>query len=206
MKINLKHIILVFTVLLISVIISLTGNFTKNDKSQGLDIEYIETELQQKYAYLEEQLKTISEEISTDTESAEKYFYTESSEIFKEQGIGYFYYYKNELKYWTTNNIPLPTSTTFNFFERPMINLNNGWYLCQFVSGEDWHLVGVFQFKKEYSYENDILKNTFYPDYNIDSKTTISLDSITKSDKVCLKDNDSESCFYLIPPEEDPYA
>ncbi len=203
MNIKVKHIIIVFALLIISIALSLSGNYLSIEKEKSIDLERIETILNKKSSTIENQLNFISKKILLDKVKTRDFFYNESKDIFKNKGVGYFYYHKNVLKYWTTNNIPLPKTTKLNFFERPLIHLNNGWYICKTVNGKDWHLVGLFQLKKEYSYKNDILKNSFYSDLKIDAEAVISLDSTLNSTKICLQEDTSNNCFYLTNPEQD---
>jgi nitrogen fixation/metabolism regulation signal transduction histidine kinase len=203
MKIKNKHIAVLGLLFILALISNLTGVFSsQNTETGNLDIKDIEQTLNDKLDLLNSQTKQIAKEIIVDTEMSEDYFYNICKDEFNNEGIGYFYYLDNELKYWTTNNIPLPTSTTYGFFDKSLINLNNGWYLCKSIEGENWHVVGLFQFKKEYSYQNNILKNSYYPDFNIDPKTNISIDSLSRSYKFCLDSENTQEYFYLILPDE----
>ncbi|MBN2776321.1 MAG: hypothetical protein JXR36_01685 [Bacteroidales bacterium] len=203
MKIKIPHIIIVSILFAISLLLSFTTSKSSKDlKGEALNIKKIEKIIQNKIENLEIECDNIANKLDKSSEDTEKYFYNNLSDDFANEATGYFLYQKNELKHWTTNDIPLPTSTTYGFFEKGLINLNNGWYICHVVVEEDWHIVGLFRLKKEYSYENDILHNEFYPEFRIPSKATISLDSLSNSTKVCFDSKDKKECFYLTLPKD----
>ncbi|MDD2634158.1 MAG: ATP-binding protein [Bacteroidales bacterium] len=202
MKIKPLHIIISFALLTISYLLSITiGNLPKTNIHEQVNVEHIETVISEKINILEAHCKYLSKKFSQDNNNIEKHFYGASDDTFVEDGTGYFLYQDNELKCWTTNNIPLPTSATYGFFERGLINLNNGWYICNSIEGNNWHLIGLFRIKKEYSYENDILNNEFYPELNIHPKAIINLDSLSNSKKICFNVNEVDECFYIRIPQ-----
>ena len=203
MKIKSIHIIIFSVLFAISLLLSITTSKTNQElKEEAIDIKKTEKIISEKIEILQNECNIISEKLIESNEETEKYFYNVLSDDFAELATGYFLYQDNALKYWTTNDIPVPTSTTSGFFEKGLINLNNGWYLCNVVVEENWHIVGLFRLKKEYSYENDILHNEFYPELKINPKTTISLDSLSNSNKICFNLKEKKECFYLTPPQE----
>ncbi|MDY0140303.1 MAG: ATP-binding protein [Bacteroidales bacterium] len=202
MKIKPLHIIISFVILAISYLLSITvANLPKAQNHEQINVEHIETVINQKINILESRCKHLSEKFYQNQDDIEKYFYEASDDTFTEDGTGYFLYQDNELKCWTTNDIPLPTSTTYGFFDRGLINLNNGWYICNSIEGDNWHLVGLFRIKKEYSYENDILNNEFFSEFKIHPKASINIDSLTNSNKICFNINEENEYFYLRLPE-----
>ncbi|MDD4148970.1 MAG: ATP-binding protein [Bacteroidales bacterium] len=202
MRIKSLHIIIIFALLVTSSFLSIYGSkLPKIEDHNQINVEHIETVISEKIRLLESQCKHISEKLIENHEDAEKCFYDESTDAFNEDGIGFFLYRDNELKCWTTNDIPLPTSTTYGFFDRGLINLNNGWYICNSIDGDDWHLVGLFRVKKEYSYENDILKNEFFSGFRLHTKASINIDSLDNSYKICFNVNDNNECFFISLPD-----
>ncbi len=201
MKINLKHIIVISLFLVVSVILTLfVGYPTRKNIEDLVDKENIENILSNKYQEIDTKLNYIEKNILVDSANIDSYFYSDLEGVFDAEGFGFFYYKKNELKYWSTNNIPVPTSTTFSFFDRSQIFLNNGHYLCRVVSGENWQLVGLFQVKKEYSYRNNIIENSFWSDLKLDESISINTDSVVECVKI--RYGEESDCFYLIVPEE----
>ena len=84
-------------------------------------------------------------------------------EKIKAKGIYLYYYDKDSLIHWTSNNVlPLgpPSSLPVN---TSLIKLKNGWYQVMKSRDSPSHalLVGLFPVKYEYPYENKFLKNDF---------------------------------------------
>ncbi|HNQ67217.1 MAG TPA: ATP-binding protein [Bacteroidales bacterium] len=200
-NIKLRHIIILTVFLIISVSIAFLFKADKNSATKEIiDIEKTEKILDEKFSNLKAETEYISENINTEDFNEEDYFYSECKDLFEESETGLFLYSNNNLKYWTTNSIPVPTSTTYGFFDTTIINLNNGWYMCYSVQKEDFHIVGLYQIKKEYNYENDIIKNSFSKSLKIDESTAISIEPVKGSEKVCF--NNKNSCIFLISDTE----
>ncbi|MDR2009689.1 MAG: hypothetical protein LBQ22_04330 [Bacteroidales bacterium] len=196
MKIKNYHIIILSIVLSISVLFTyLFGFDSLNINEKYINANNIESILNQKQYDLIITTEEIRE-ILDDTDKIEKFFYEGSKDLFEKNGTGFLLYENNILKYWTTNGIPVPTSSTFHFFDKHIINLNNGWYLSYPVQENEYLIVGLFQIKKEYTYENDNLSTYFWHEFNLPSNITISTDHEQNSLEICI--NDGENCIYLL--------
>lgn len=174
---------------------------TNLDTKNIIDVENTGRVLEEKYSYLKTEIENIAKKIYREDFNKEDFFYSECKGLFEKSEIGFFYYENNRLKYWTSNNIPVPVSTTFGFFDTTIINLNNGWYMCHAVQNGDSHIVGLYQIKKEYNYENDIIKNSFSKSLEIDESTTIGVNQEKGAVRVCY--NSGNSCIYLTNNSED---
>ena len=195
MKIKNNNILIILlSVFIISSIFTYTFGFDpKNKYEDTIDVDGIEKILNKKY----EELEFISNEIFDKNETElEDFFYRDNLNLYKNLGIGFFFYEDNELKYWTTNDIPVPVSATIHFFDNSVINLNNGWYMSYTLQNGGCHIVGLFQIKKEYSYENDNLSNYFWHELDLPTGVIVSTDESDGSIQVCFN-NDGE-CFYLL--------
>lgn len=192
---NFKKLLIIFTFLLIGIV----GREFVNKNAQNSDYSFnkseIESILQKKSIYLDEKLKEIYKNYSENPENAKNWFYSKGKIEFEEKEIGYFLYENNNLKYWTTNDISLPTSATHGFFDKAMINLPNGWYICKYFYEDDFLLVALARIKKEYSYENDIIKNSFTKDLNLNHDAIITTEAVKFSTKIIFDDNNNN--FYL---------
>lgn len=198
---KIRHLVILAGILAVSLSLTYFFSFTEVRKTEDyINKSEIESVLEEKYSGLKAETEKLAEKFENGDKNPEEYFYTESSGLFEKNETGFFFYKENNLKYWSTNNIPVPVSTTFGFFDKPIANLNNGWYICYAIQKEDWHIVGLYQLKKEYSYENDIIKNSFSKSLNIDESIVVSTDSVPGSVKICF--NDKKSCFYLLFEED----
>lgn len=197
MNIKNRHIAILSIILAFSILCSYILKFNnKTDFNEIIDIKNIESILNKKQNELISISQKIENIIENDTNKLDIFFYNECLDLFKNKGIGFFLYKDNALKYWTSNDIPVPISSTFHFFDSPFINLNNGWYICHSIQKGNFHIVGLFQIKKEYSYENDNLSSYFWHEFNLPHEIVISTDYEKDSYKICIEDEDT--CLYLL--------
>ena len=148
-----------------------------------------------------DELKNISQQILKIEHETPKdlsaFFFEQNPNLYKNNGIGIFYYQNNKLKYWTTNNFPVPTTATQHFFDKKIINLNNGWFLCSVLDlSEEVFIVALFQIKKEYSYDNNNLNYNYFSELKIPENTEITIDHREKS--VVIEVPESEMSLYLF--------
>ena len=200
MKVKILHIIIASAILLVSFLLTQFVDFsTSRVTLDTINVDNIESVLNNKYSSLKSKSSIVEKRLLEDTVGINDYFYNDCEDLFAEEGVGLFLYENNELKYWTTNNIPVPTSTTFGFFDKAYINLNNGWYLSNVSAVNDWHLVSLFQIKKEYSYTNNLISNSYWPEFDLDPSVFISTDSLGGS--ISLNFGGGESFYINIPDE-----
>ncbi len=201
-KIKIKHLIFLSAILALTISFTYLFKFSGTHKAEDfINQDEIEKTLDLKYSELISDTEKFASKFENGEENAENYFYSESSGLFEQEQTGFFFYQDNSLKYWSTNNIPVPTSATIGFFDKSLVNLNNGWYLCHVVEKDNWHLVGFYQIKKEYSYENDIIKNSFSTSLQIDESVVISTDSVPGS--LEIRFDGGKIGFWLLMNEDD---
>lgn len=165
--------------------------------------ENAEKVLKEKYSALEKSVGYLAEKYSFDSINFENFFYSPENLAFTESEIGYFFYHKSNLKYWSTNNIPVPVSATAGFFEKSNINLTNGWYLCSMVAHDDWFIIGLARIKREYSYENDLIKSSFCKELDLPNAVVITNEKVDGSTRIAYNENGDSVYLFLDPNELD---
>jgi two-component system, NtrC family, nitrogen regulation sensor histidine kinase NtrY len=70
-------------------------------------------------------------------------------------------YKSDSLVYWSTNQMPILRFSDIHFPSEGIIHLQNGWYYGKIERSGDYILCASFLVKKDYSYENNELKNEF---------------------------------------------
>ncbi|MDR2836207.1 MAG: GHKL domain-containing protein [Bacteroidales bacterium] len=189
-------VLFLFTISLVSlIIIKLYYPFSVDE---NINKNLIERVINEKNNKLNNYLDKVIEIEKNNPEKLHNYFCSLEKNLYKEEGIGLFFYSNNELNIWTTNDIPIPTSATLHFFDKKIINLNNGWYLCSSVNLDNYSLVSLFQIKKEYSYLNDNLFYDYFPDFKLQKNIILSTDFINNATKINIPD--SNEFFYLSVP------
>lgn len=194
-NIKIWHLIVSFSLVLIGLISQQFVSKSNTNTKYTLNKEKIETILKEKNILLKGTLKQLTENYKTDAKQTQEWFYSQGKNIYNEKEIGYFLYDKNNLKFWTTNDISVPTSTNISFFDNKLLNLPNGWYLCQTSSADNFFIVGLARIKKDYSYENHLIKNSFAKDFDLTHDAVISREEIQGSTKIDI--DDTGSSFYL---------
>jgi two-component system, NtrC family, nitrogen regulation sensor histidine kinase NtrY len=190
-------IISIIVILIISIFIylELTPEINKEDNLLVYDIASLKKTILEKNKIMLDQLFLIDSMIDDDDELQE-FFYINDANSFEKTGIGFFLYKNNLLKYWSTNNIPLPSSATPFFFKDKILNLNNGWYSVECIIEDEYIIVGLFLIKKEYSYENDLLETGFNHLLDIPSNFDIIRDSAEFAIPVVLFSDKGD--FFLL--------
>ena len=202
MNISVRHIIAVILILASALVFNYYTKGFKYEKAVTYpDTSAIKSAFEHKHEMMLAKLEYV-ESIVSDRDSLLDFFYVQQKELFARGKIGIFFYENNKLKYWTTNDIPLPLSTTPLFFYDKVLNLNNGWYSTETIIRDDYHIVALLQIKQEYAYENDLLITKFNPELNIKYGFDIISDSVENAISIELSKNNTEK-IYLIADERD---
>ncbi|MDD3687215.1 MAG: ATP-binding protein [Bacteroidales bacterium] len=165
--------------------------------------ENTEKVLKEKFLNLEKSVNFLEEKYLSDSNNFESFFYSPENLAFAESETGYFFYHNNSLKYWSTNNIPVPVSATSGFFEKTNINLTNGWYLCSMASHDDWFIIGLARIKREYSYENDLIKSSFCKGLDLPNAVVVTNEQVEGSTRITYNDKGDSLYMFLDSSELD---
>ena len=85
--------------------------------------------------------------------------------------------FKNDsLLYWSTNQMPILRFSDIHFPSEGIIHLQNGWYYSKIEKLKDYVLCASFLIKKDYSYENNELKNEFSDVLRLPFKTYLTFE------------------------------
>ena len=76
-----------------------------------------------------------------------------------------------------------------------LVKLDNGLYLCGMKLEDNNAVVGLYQIRKEYSYENDMLVTSYGKDIDLPKKVVVSADSSDNSLSVRLPASDNNIYF-----------
>ena len=129
-------------------------------------------------------------------QSASKYY-----QLFAEKGITFFIYEKDTLRFWTDNSITVPEAYSPQLLNRPVIQLDNGWFVVKKKTFGETTLLGLILIKRVYSYENEFLTNHYHQDFNISDK--VSIDTANHADGIKIHSKYGEYLFTLKPPESE---
>lgn len=164
------------------------------DISELVDANALETLLADKYDYMSEKSDDALKIASTRSDSVNVEFFDSLAGDFSEKGIGFFHYERGRLQHWSTNDIPVPVEFKSSLGDR-IVKLENGLYLCCMKLTDNNAVVGLYQIRKEYSYENDMLVSAYGRDIDLPAKVSVSADSSDNSLSVRLPASDKDIYF-----------
>ena len=87
-----------------------------------------------------------------------------------------FVYHHDSLIFWTNNSMPVPQKLNASLANVPVVQLKNGWYYQYRQQKGEYTIIGLLLIQNAFPYENESLKNTFNPDFNLRFDATISLE------------------------------
>lgn len=87
--------------------------------------------------------------------------------IAEKNEITILYYLDHKLNSWSDNSFDVPRILDDSLFTKPIIFLQNGWFLPKRVQTGNETLIGLLRIRTDYGFENDIIKNGFVKDFRI---------------------------------------
>ena len=127
-------------------------------------------------------------------ENIDKDFYSGFSGLYEEQGLAFFVYDAHDLRYWSVKSIPLPELDTLD--KEELVRLGNGWYYIRQMRCDSFRVMGVELIRRNYSYENQYLENTFQEDFNLPGSVNVVKD---RGRGVAVNDMNGDYLFSLVP-------
>jgi two-component system nitrogen regulation sensor histidine kinase NtrY len=85
-------------------------------------------------------------------------------------------YVDNKLFYWSDNEFDVPPVLVDSLFSKPMVFLQNGWFITKTVEAGNEKIVGLLRLRTDYSFENNIIKNGFEKEFRISENVGFSRD------------------------------
>ena len=126
----------------------------------------------------QQQLKTKEDQATNTLDDLKKIIIHSSKDSlinypFATNDISYYVFEKNELIFWSDNNldisnIALPDSTDWHYVQLP-----NAHCVSQLQTFDSYKFLALIKIKNNYPYENDELKNNFASDFNMDKEVLI---------------------------------
>lgn len=110
-----------------------------------------------------------------------------------------FVYHNDSLIFWTNNSMPVPQKLNSSFVSIPIVQLKNGLYYQYRRQKNDYTIIGLILIQNAFPYENESLKNTFNPDFNLRFDATISL---KKKDDLFIHNSSGKFLFSLHPKDD----
>jgi two-component system nitrogen regulation sensor histidine kinase NtrY len=108
-------------------------------------------------------------------------------------------YFDNKLVYWSDNGFDVPPALNDSLYAKPLIFLQNGWFLPKTVQAGNEKIVGLLRVHTDYGFENDIIKSGFEKAYHMPENVDFSTDK--DASEFHVFDNAGAFLFSLSFPE-----
>jgi two-component system nitrogen regulation sensor histidine kinase NtrY len=96
--------------------------------------------------------------------------------IAEQNEISILEYLDNKLIYWSDNAFYVPQFLNDSLYSKPLIFLQNGWFLPKTIQAGNEKIVGLLRVHTDYSFENDIIKSGFEKDFRMPGNVGFSTD------------------------------
>jgi signal transduction histidine kinase len=96
--------------------------------------------------------------------------------VAEKNGITILEFLDNKLAYWSDNEFEVPSLYTDTLYTKPLVFLQNGWFVPQVIRAGNEIIVGLLRVRTEYSLKNEIIKSGFEKDFGLKEKVDLSTD------------------------------
>lgn len=109
-------------------------------------------------------------------------------------------YFDNKLVHWSDNEFDVPVYLTDSIFKKPLIFLQNGWFLAKTIQSGNEEIVGLLRIRTDYSFENNIIKSGYEDGYRLPANVGFSTEENLSGFNIYDKNGDF--LFALSFPEK----
>src|SRR5665647_769632 len=85
----------------------------------------------------------------------------------KKNKISLLEYVDKKLIYWSDNEFDVPSDYIDTLFNKPLIFLQNGWFLTKSIQSRNEKIIALLRLRTEYSFENSFIKSGFEKEFAI---------------------------------------
>jgi methyl-accepting chemotaxis protein len=104
-----------------------------------------------------------------------------------------------KLNFWSDNNFDVPEFFDDSLYSKPIVFLQNGWFLPRTIKAGNETIVGLLRVRTDYSLKNDILESGFEKEYGIPDNVGFSTNP--KDSEFKIYDDSGRFLFCLLFPE-----
>ncbi len=93
--------------------------------------------------------------------------------LYEEKGLGFLIFNGPKMVYWSSNQFAFPNNQGKFSVGTRLLVLPNGIYFAERRQVGNFELIGLVHIKNNYSYENQFLKNSFVPPFDLPSEFSV---------------------------------
>ncbi len=123
------------------------------------------------------------------------------NEIFpsaERNGITILYYFDKKLVLWSDNDFDVPPILNDSLYNKPLIFLQNGWFLTKTVQSGNEKIIGLLRLHSDYGFENNIIKSGYEKEFRIPDNVGFSPEK--KDSEYHVYDREGDFLFSLLFP------
>ena len=117
--------------------------------------------------------------------------------IIENQGTILFYF-DNKLVHWSDNSFDVPRTWTDSIFSKPLVFIQNGWFLTKSVKGGNGIIIALLRLRNDYGFENNLVKNGFVKEFGVTGSTGFSISNKISNFNIYTKEG--KRIFSLVFP------
>ena len=121
-----------------------------------------------------------------------------AEKIAQKNNITILEYFNDKLVYWSDNTFDVPQHFNDTLFNKPLVFIQNGWFLPKTVRSGNGLIVTLLRIKTDYGFANDIIRNGFAKEFRLAENVNFSFD--TETSKYHISDQNGNFLFSLIFP------
>lgn len=180
-------VLLLTVVLMVSLSFSFSRKANESALSQGL-VRHIETVILDK----EKLVREVFAKIQTDGKAGFEPLRWLTDKKLQNEDIVLLVYSHDSLIFWNNNSVPLHqlSPITISYGLR---KIGNGWYIAYKDIGTDLQCVALVLVKREFTYENRLLRNAYQRQFNIPS----GIEFNTSANGFVVRGSDGSGLFYV---------
>ena len=116
----------------------------------------------------------------------------------EENNITILEYIDNKLIYWSDNEFDVPLVLEDTLYNKPLVFLQNGWFLTKTIQAGNEILIGLLRIRSEYGFTNDIIRNGFEKEFRLSENVGFSTEK--SASEFHVTDKNGKFLFALLFP------
>lgn len=124
--------------------------------------------------------------------------------VIENQGTILFYFDK-KLVHWSDNSFDVPRTWDDSLFSRPLVFIQNGWFLTKSTKGGNGIIVALLRLRNDYGFENILVRNGFVKEFGVPESTGFSISGNISDFNVFSKEGKRLFSLVFPPGRQESY-
>ena len=187
--------------ILFIVVATIIENKSSHPKTYKVDIEKFSNILYAKEDKANDLLNSVYQKVKLAVEAKNLNIFDALKDIdfnyLNKEGLVLLVYINDSLGFWSDNSVEINQYFSKSKLNNTIINLNNAWYYLKSIHDKNLEVIGLIELKKDFSFQNEYLANSFHKDFELPN--TIEISKIPLSYSYDIYDKEKNYLFSLAP-------